>query len=65
MALELVWMPIVASSVDQYCTGVGTAGAAGITGIAVPAGVGITDAVVIGAGDGDAIGLNASIRGCH
>ena len=61
--LEPVQMPIDASSVNRYCTGVGTAGAASITGIAVTAGV--ADAVVIGADDGDAIGLSASIRGCH
>ena len=48
---------------DTVCTGVGTAGAASVTGIAVPADV--ADAVVIGADDGDSIGLNAGIRGCH
>ena len=56
-------MPIEALLINRCCTGVGIAGAASITSIAVTAS--IANAVVIGTDDDDAIGLSASIRGCQ
>ena len=63
LAFEPVLILIDTSFVERCCTGVGTAGAATITGIAITAGV--ADAIVIGADDGDSIGLSESIRGCY